>query len=147
MRHREHYAGKIGEARRSIDIVFSLATLEHLHRPELFLAELNRVLKPGGVLLVTVPNIEFSKSEFWDNPGHRKPFTRKSLGSLIELFGFEVVALYPGLRCKPKWMYGGRYSFFLAAHLPLRKNYEAGPLVPFSGRARSIAAVALKPIP
>jgi SAM-dependent methyltransferase len=39
----------------SVDGATSLAVLEHLERPEVHLAELFRVLRPGGVLLLTTP--------------------------------------------------------------------------------------------
>jgi len=129
----------------TIDVAFSLATLEHLFRPEHFLSEVRRSLKPGGLMLITVPNIEFSGTAFWDNPGHNKPFTRKSLRKLLEISGFEVVVVYPGLRMKPRWMYEGRARFRLAASLPISKNIVSGPLVAISGRARSIAIVARNP--
>lgn len=39
------------------DVVISLAILEHLLNPELSLEEIHRVLKPGGILLLTTPSI------------------------------------------------------------------------------------------
>src|SRR3989338_2879769 len=39
----------------SMDIVISLALLEHLEQPQQFLNEAYRVLKPGGMLLLTTP--------------------------------------------------------------------------------------------
>jgi SAM-dependent methyltransferase len=39
----------------SVDIGFSLAVLEHLEKPELFLSEVYRVLRSGGILLLTTP--------------------------------------------------------------------------------------------
>lgn len=40
----------------SFDVVISFETLEHITNMNLFLKELQRVLKPGGVLLVSTPN-------------------------------------------------------------------------------------------
>lgn len=42
------------------DVAASLANLEHLHDPEQVLKETHRVLKPGGLLLLTAPST-FSK--------------------------------------------------------------------------------------
>lgn len=39
----------------SIDVCISLAVLEHLDRPQEFLAEVYRVLKPGGRIVLTTP--------------------------------------------------------------------------------------------
>ena len=39
----------------SIDGALSLAVLEHLDAPEIFLKELYRIVRPGGVVLLTTP--------------------------------------------------------------------------------------------
>ncbi len=38
-----------------IDVVLMTEVLEHLHHPSQCLMELNRIMKPGGVLILTVP--------------------------------------------------------------------------------------------
>lgn len=38
------------------DVVVSVETIEHLENPRAFLRELHRLLKPGGVLVLTTPN-------------------------------------------------------------------------------------------
>jgi uncharacterized protein YbaR (Trm112 family)/ubiquinone/menaquinone biosynthesis C-methylase UbiE len=40
---------KVPLANESVDFVFSIAALEHISRPESCFAEVNRILKPGGV--------------------------------------------------------------------------------------------------
>lgn len=42
-------------ADNSVDVGLSLAVLEHLDAPDVFLREAYRVLKPGGMLLLTTP--------------------------------------------------------------------------------------------
>ena len=71
----------------AFDGVVSFEVLEHVFNPETVLGELRRVLKPGGMLLVTVP---FA----WDE--HEAPFdfaryTSFGLKSILEGAGFEVV--------------------------------------------------------
>jgi SAM-dependent methyltransferase len=44
-------------ADESFDLIYSVEVTEHLHRPYDFLKECYRVLKPGGALLVTTPNV------------------------------------------------------------------------------------------
>lgn len=39
----------------SVDVALSLAVLEHLDKPEVFLSELYRIVRPGGVVLLTTP--------------------------------------------------------------------------------------------
>jgi SAM-dependent methyltransferase len=43
----------------SFDVAFMVEVLEHLFTPYLAVAEVHRVLRPGGVLLVTVPNVAY----------------------------------------------------------------------------------------
>ena len=43
-------------ASTSFDVVSALQVIEHFHRPENFLSEVARVLKPGGLFLVSTPN-------------------------------------------------------------------------------------------
>jgi ubiquinone/menaquinone biosynthesis C-methylase UbiE len=49
-------ARKLDFADASIDLVFSFHALEHMPNPDLCLAEMNRVLRPGGYYLVGTPN-------------------------------------------------------------------------------------------
>lgn len=41
----------------SFDVVYAAEIIEHLHDPDFFLAEIHRVLKPGGVLVLSTPNL------------------------------------------------------------------------------------------
>jgi SAM-dependent methyltransferase len=41
----------------SFDVVFSIYVLEHVERPKEFVAEIQRVLRPGGVCLMLTPNL------------------------------------------------------------------------------------------
>ena len=40
----------------SVDVVSCLAVIEHVEHPDLLAAEAHRILKPGGVLVVTTPS-------------------------------------------------------------------------------------------
>ena len=60
---------------------------EHVFTPDIFLSEVNRVLKADGVLFMTVPFV-------WDEHQQPHDFARYSsfgLGSLLERHGFEVI--------------------------------------------------------
>src|SRR4030095_14399700 len=41
---------------KSFDLITSFETLEHFHERTAFLAELHRVLRPNGLLLLSTPN-------------------------------------------------------------------------------------------
>lgn len=71
----------------SIDGVFSSETFEHIFNLEEIIPEINRVLKPGGLLLATCPF-------FW--PEHEMPYdyaryTSFGLKHLLTKNGFEVI--------------------------------------------------------
>ena len=49
-------ARSIPLAAASVDIVVSFETLEHFAEQEAFLAEVHRVMRPGGVLVISTPD-------------------------------------------------------------------------------------------
>jgi SAM-dependent methyltransferase len=53
----------------TFDTVFSLQALQYLERPEVALAQIARVLKPDGRLVLTVPNNQSFKYRFQGIPG------------------------------------------------------------------------------
>ena len=70
------------------DAVVCSQVLEHIFAPAEFLAEIRRVLRPGGVLLLTTPFV-------WDEHSQPYDFGRYSsfgLRHVLESAGFEVVA-------------------------------------------------------
>lgn len=74
-------------ADRGFDGVVCNQVLEHVFTPNQFLGEIRRVLKPGGMLLLTAPFV-------WDEHEQPHDYARYSsfgLKSLLEQNGFEVV--------------------------------------------------------
>jgi SAM-dependent methyltransferase len=53
---REEPVERCGFAPNSFDVVVLLAVLEHLYNPDETIAEIARILRPGGALLLDVPN-------------------------------------------------------------------------------------------
>lgn len=80
-----------------MDIVVSFDTLEHVERPGETLAEIYRVLKPGGTLFLGAPNhSDFLKKicepylSFFYHLSHIYYFTAKGCSRLLEQQGFQV---------------------------------------------------------
>jgi SAM-dependent methyltransferase len=70
---------RLGTLGRRFDLVVSFQVIEHLPRPEAFLASLAACVAPGGELIVTTPNRLMSVSE---NPYHLREWTAPELLAL-----------------------------------------------------------------
>ena len=70
----------------SFDVVISSENLEHLHNPAACIAQIRRVLKNGGVLVLGTPNKEIASpgSEKSSNPFHIKEFSYEELEALLK---------------------------------------------------------------
>lgn len=71
----------------SVDNGLMLHVLEHLHRPQLALAEIARAIKPGGHLLVEVPFLY----PLHDAPLDFHRWSRFGLQQDLQLAGFEII--------------------------------------------------------
>ena len=86
------------------DYVICSHVLEHICYPEKLITDIRRVLKPGGSLIVALPNIMHYKSRLqlfkgnfnykdsglWDYT-HFRWYTYKTGKQLLEQYGFQVV--------------------------------------------------------
>lgn len=82
----------------SVDVVFSSNFFEHLPDKDALLAtlgECHRVLRPGGRILVLMPNIRYLPGRYWDYLDHHLPLTHVSLVEAFELAGFADEVVIP----------------------------------------------------
>ena len=59
----------------SFDVAVCFELLEHIEEQEELLAEIKRLLKPNGILILSTPN----RSTYSDEPGYKNPFHKKEL--------------------------------------------------------------------
>jgi 2-polyprenyl-3-methyl-5-hydroxy-6-metoxy-1,4-benzoquinol methylase len=74
-------------ADNTYDMVVTFQVIEHIENDQLFLKEIHRVLKPGGIAYVTTPNRKLSLSR---NPWHVREYLAEELKKLGEKFFTSV---------------------------------------------------------
>lgn len=82
---------------KRFDVVTITTVLEHVYKPKETLRKIHRILKPGGLLVVTVPNIDsigakIFRSEWYalDPPRHLYQFSVKTLEKMLNQAGFKI---------------------------------------------------------
>ena len=70
----------------SFDVIVSFETIEHIKNDLTFLKEVKRILKQEGLLLLSCPNIVWSKKHDIHNPFHFREYTEKSILRLVSSY-------------------------------------------------------------
>jgi len=75
------------------DVVGAFDVIEHIAEDEAVLAQMQRALRPGGSLLLTVPQHPFLWSEYDVRAHHVRRYTRSELRQKLARAGYEVVKM------------------------------------------------------
>ena len=76
---------QIPEPDASFDVIVSFETIEHITEHEAFLHEVDRLLAPGGLLIISSPNRpEYSDRTGYKNEFHVKELDRAELKALLD---------------------------------------------------------------
>ena len=118
----------------SFDIVFHQGLLEHFRRPGELLVENHRVLRPGGYLLVDVPQRwhyytlmkhALMAANRWF-AGWETEFSTGELSRLMRASGFEITGAYGSNLFPPVWYRGVRRVLLKAGiRLPMQPSPAA----------------------
>lgn len=103
------------------DVITLWDVLEHIDRPVPFVVKCNQALKPNGLLVIQVPQIDSfiarKKKCNWNMMGldHVNYFSRKTLSNLLSANGFEVLEMRSSWEVK---------LFIMYTLLPLIKRFK-----------------------
>ena len=122
------------------DVVLMSHSLEHLYHPKRVLAEVRRILKEEGMLVIAVPNAQSWEAALcgrwwgpWDPPRHLFHFTKETLARLLGQAGFSVTQLRTGVTAAHLTSSVERaWTETRGAALPLKRAIERWLLRPFA---------------
>jgi SAM-dependent methyltransferase len=112
-------------ADRTFDVVGAFDVLEHCAPEQRAVAELFRVLEPGGRLLASVPAYTWAWTDHDVRAGHHRRYTRTRLVRALELGGFAVLRATYG--------FAAVFPVFAAERLARRARERRGTAPPLRG--------------
>ena len=120
----------------SFYFVHSSHVIEHIADPLSFLREIRRILKPGGALYLTTPNIDGFQAKIYKEkwrsfiPDHVVLFGKKYLGSLLRNEGFKIenIKTWGGMAC------GAGHPILKKILDPAAKKLGIGDVMIFAAR-------------
>jgi len=100
------YLEEAGFQSNSFDVISMIDVFEHITNPATILKEINRILKPGGILFIKVPNglfnlLKFRLAKFagrlknydiFDSYEHVVHYSENSLEKMLAKYGFSVIS-------------------------------------------------------
>lgn len=129
--------GTLMEARfaaESFDVITLWNVIEHLTDPVAELSEMNRLLRPGGLLVFTTPSLDSLDAglfgRYWigyELPRHYFVFSRQTAVTLLARTGFRLAEA----RC----LYGSYAAFMASVRFWLRDGRLAGRVLAWAEKA------------
>jgi SAM-dependent methyltransferase len=120
----------------AFDIVAAFDVIEHCEPEQTALDEVARVLAPGGRLLVSVPAYQWAWTDFDDQNGHHRRYTRARAVAAVERSGLTVD--------RATYAFASVFPFFVAERVARRvrpSSSEAADVVSLPQVPRSVERV------
>jgi SAM-dependent methyltransferase len=102
----------------TFDVVSAFDVVEHCADDARAVAELVRVLAPGGRMLLSVPAYQWAWSDHDVQAGHHRRYTRPGIVGLVEGAGMQVL--------RATYAFGGVFPLFVAERL--RRRLRPAPV-------------------
>jgi SAM-dependent methyltransferase len=128
----------IGSKPESFDVITMWHVLEHVPNLADFIAKIKTLLKPGGVLIVAVPNFKSCDAQHYDSswaaydvPRHLWHFSRNSMENLFADFDMNIMEVLPMkfdsfyVSLLSEKYRRGKDNYFSAFYQGLRSNLKA----------------------
>ena len=80
---RVNLAEKIALRAGVADLVLLIHAIEHFDDGSGLLRRLSDILRPGGAIVVVTPDWAKNKTGFYDDPTHRRPYTKIALEAVL----------------------------------------------------------------
>jgi len=106
---------------KSVEVIVSFEVFEHITEVEKYASEAFRMLKNGGRLILSTPNVEFYPLAGM-NPYHVKEYTFKEVCSILENAGFTYKEVYAQIPLDSK-IEKLENSRFLLAVMKLKRRF------------------------
>jgi SAM-dependent methyltransferase len=106
----------------SFDVVAAFDVIEHCEPEDRALAEVGRVLKPGGRFLMSVPAYHWAWTAHDERNGHHRRYTRRRAVAAVTRAGFDVE--------RATYMFAGTFPVFALDRLRRRLTERRPPTTP-----------------
>jgi len=86
------------------DVITAIDVIEHLPQPRDFMEQLQRLLRPGGALLLVTPDVGSMAAQVarthWPHykPEHVCYYSKRSIARLLSMAGFELISVQPAFK-------------------------------------------------
>lgn len=119
----------------SFDLVLASNVIEHFEPDDAaaLVADIVRLLRPGGRLIVIQPNFRYAYRYYFDDYTHRSMFTHVSLANLLRSRGLRM------LRVEPRFMPYSMRESRLPVTPWLVRAYLRSPIRPWAGQMLLVA--------
>lgn len=79
----------------SIESIICIHLMEHLRNVPRFLEECYRILKKSGIIVIISPNWEKFYKNYWDDPTHVTPVSKRGMKNMLIAHNFDIVDIKP----------------------------------------------------